>query len=234
MENNNEKKNNILMYLLGVVLLVVAFLGGFFLNRAMNSSSEDKNDKNNNENTNVEKVEPKEEKTVIGVMDSFIFEHGHLYIINNGDVYKYETIDKELTQKYGENIFSLTHSKCMIDNSDPYCMGNPPYDNKAIKVEGLSNVKRLKLFNKPLASDESFAIYAITEEGNVYSINIYPEVPTVSEFLSNNDVEDMLGTDQSAFEIILKNGKHMIYKWECTEADGNCTLDNSVIYEEKK
>lgn len=259
-ENNiekNAKKKNIFIYLIVFLLVVGAFFGGFFVKGLLKddskSNDEEKDiaekakniidgaeDKINDIKDKIDDVEEKKKeifntKSDVPIMDSFVFIQEKLFIINNGDVYSYEVTDEKLTNKYDSTIFSLTHSGCLYDNSSDYCKGNPIYYKTATKIDGLSNVKRLKIYNRAYATDESFDIFAITEDGNVYEINPYKSSDNVKAFLSNNDVEDMIGDGQSGYEFVLKNGKHMIYKWTCYYSEGDCdNMENTYIYEEKK
>ena len=187
-----------------------------------NEQNDNKKENNNIENDQIE---------VIPVMDNFVFKHGSLYFIYNKDVYKYETVDNEETNKYGYTIFSLTHSKCIIDNSDGYCKGNSMYSTKAEKIEGLENVKRLKLLNRPMATDESFVVYAITEEGNIYSIESTTNGVKVTKFLGNNDIMDMFGTEGNSYDILLKDGTYKEYKWNLKEGSD---FEWETSYEIKK
>ncbi len=230
-----KSKNGILNIIVIAALIITAFFGGFAVKGML--KEDDKKDKKEETNKTEEKIDNGnvEEKSDIPIMDSFVFVHEKLFIINNGDVYEYNITDKELTDKYKYTVFSLTHSGCLYDNSGNYCQGNPGYSKKANKIEGLSNIVKLKLYNRPYASDESFSVFAISKEGNVYEINPDAKEISFKEFLNNNDVVDMIGQEQGSYEIVLKNGKHMIYKWMCNYADVGCAeMENSFVYEEKK
>ena len=96
--------------------------------------------------------------------------------------------------------FLLTHSDCLRDGNSDYCKGNPVYGRKAVKVEGVDSVLRLKLTHKPGATDESFATFAIDATGNIYQLN----GNKATKYYGNNDVEDMISEN----EVILKDGTH--------------------------
>ena len=243
-ENTVEKKSGGkgLGIIISLILICAAFAGGYFTNQFMNkdsgksSSSEEKKEEKKEEtkedSTKEETKEDTANKESIPIMDNYIFSHGKLYIINDGNVYVYNGINDELTKKYGYDVYNLTHSGCIYDSSTDYCKGNPGYSIKATKIDGLSNVVKLKLYNRVGASDESFTVYAITEDGNVYSISTYND--SVSEFLADKNVKDMLAQNGDSYEILLKDGKHMIYKWSPDESDTNLVGKYKITYEEKK
>lgn len=211
MNYSEEKKrgNGLLITIIVVLLLIIAFFGGFFVKGMM---SEEKKD--NKEEAKEEKQE--EKKSNVPVTDTYAFGRSHLMFINDGDLYSYSVINERLTDLYPYTVYNITHSGCYYDNSRDYCVLNKEYSYRATKVDGLPKVKRIKLYNMPAATDESFSFFAITEVGDVYSIDDYKNTKP-NLFLENKDVEDMLGSTPNSIEILLKNGKHMIYSWEPEE-----------------
>ncbi len=211
-----------------IVMIIIFMLFTFGIGMYFGAELGPKKNKKSSNSVSVEekKVETKEE-SVVPVMDTFGFVHGSLYFIYDGDLYYYNVIDLDETNKWGYDVFSLTHSGCLYDNSSQYCQGNPPYDNKAQKIDGISNVKRIKVFNRVCATDESFDVFAIAEDGNVYKLDNGVAV----KFLGENDVEDMIVYgDMDGYEVILKNGKHMIYTADLNTGNFECTTN----YVEKK
>lgn len=187
-----------------VIALAISYGSGFILGKILYEKKdkiivkEQVNDKDDNQNDD-NKEESK--KDIVPYTDKFamrkVYEDLDFYLIDNGDLY------------YTNSDFVLTHSGCMFDSTNEYCKFNKDYGNKMTKVEGISNVKRVKMYNKPGATDESFQYYAITEDGNVYAL----KGTEVTVFLDNHDVEDMLAQNDG-IEILLKNGKHMLYSWK--------------------
>lgn len=194
------KKLSAFIIVIIVISLAISYGSGFILGKILYEKKdkiivkEQVNDKDD--------IKEESKKDTVPYTDKFamrkVYEDLDFYLIDNGDLY------------YTNSDFVLTHSGCMFDSTDEYCKFNKDYGNKMKKVEGISNVKRVKMYNKPGATDESFQYYAITEDGNVYAL----KGTEVTVFLDNHDVEDMLGRRYGGFEILLKNGKHMLYSWE--------------------
>ncbi len=201
------KKLSAFIVIIIIIALAISYGSGFILGKILYEKKdkiiikEQVNDKKDNQN---DENKEETEKNIIPYTDRFamrkVYEDLDFYLIDNGDLY------------YTNSDFVLTHSGCLYDSTNEYCKFNKDYGNKMTKVEGISNVKRVKMYNRPGATDESFQYYAITEDGNVYALN----GTKVTLFLDNHDVEDMLAQN-NGIEILLKSGKHMLYSWEIKE-----------------
>ncbi len=207
-----EKKNNktIIWGIVGLLLIVGAFFGGFLLNSG-NSKCKSEPAK-----TEEKKEEKQAEKSNIPVTDKFTVnlyaDSVGVYVIDNGDLYylKPEILDE------GTRYFLLTHSGCLSDGSSAYCKGNEPYNKKPVKVEGISNVVRVKLFNGYKSGGESFQTYAITKDGDVYEIN-----ENKAGKLAFTGVEDMVGNSNNEVVVVYKDGttkvSEYVYEGATTE-----------------
>ncbi len=143
---------------------------------------------------------------------------GDLYFIENGDLYYLK-----VTSSSEKNKFSfVTHSSCLSNSSSKYHdYACNYYSSMPVKVNEVSYVKRLRVFNKPFDNQDNFAIYAITEDGNIYSLN----EAVAKRFLGNNNIEDIVGQNDDSYELLLKNGTYMTYTWTCTS--GDCGKNNN-------
>lgn len=224
MENNNDVANNnevnqknkkspVLLIVI-VILIVGAFIGGF-LTKGMLSSEKENKEKEKSENVenvekteNTEKTEPTENveikeiteiKTNSPVMDNIVvnlYGGGYIYFLLDNDAYY---LKADLMED--GRFFLLTYAPCLRDNPDEdasYCDGNPIYKRKAIKVEGIEDVVKLRLLHRPGATDESFETFAVDKVGNAYII----KDGVATKYYGNNDVEDILSDTQ----VLLKDG----------------------------
>ena len=194
MENIEEKKrgNGLLITIVVILLLIASFFGGFFVKGLVTKDEKKEEPK---------KEEKKEEKKDnIPVTDKFLvnmfINSTGVYVIDNGDLYFLEAEEIE-----SGRFFLLTHSGCLSNGSSDYCKGNPIYSKRPEKVEGLSNVVRIKLFNGNRSGGEDPQVYAITASGDVYEIND-SKVGT----LAFTGVEDMVGTEDVGIMLKLKDG----------------------------
>lgn len=201
------KKLSAFIIVIIVIALAISYGSGFILGKILYEKKdkiiikEQENDKEDNQkDENNEDKEDKEnkEKAIVPYTDKYamrkVYENIEYYLIDDGNLY------------YTNKDFILTHSGCLYDSTSDYCKMNKEYSQRMTKVEGISNVKRIKMYNRPGATDESFDFFAITEDGNVYTLR----ETKATIFLDNHDVEDML-SGNDGIEILLKNGKHMLY-----------------------
>ena len=206
MENIEEKKrgNGLLITIIVILLLIIAFFGGFFVKGLVTKDKEKETPKEEEKVPYKEKetLKEKEKKDNIPVTDKFLvnlYANGTgVYIIDNGDLYFLEA--ELIDESYGR-YFLLTHSGCMSNGTDEYCKGNPIYSKMPDKIEGISNVVRIKLFSGHKSGGESFQVYAITASGDVYEINDHE----VGELVFTG-VEDMVGNDKNGIVLKLKDG----------------------------
>lgn len=199
MEEMKEKKDNKIIYIIIVVLLVIgAFAGGYFLNGSSNSKEECK-DEQDKTDKDVTPVDNKDTKTSGNPMDQIVvnlYGGGYVYFIYENDAYylKADLLD-------GSRWFLLTYSPCLREDKGDeaaHCEGNPVYNRKATKVEGLTDVIKLRLLHRPGATDESYETFAVDKSGNAYII----KEGVATKYYGNNDVEDILSDTQ----VLLKDG----------------------------
>ena len=187
-----KKRKGVLITILVILLPVVSFFGGFLAKGMM---KEDKKEKNIEEKDNKE-----EKKEEIPVTDKFIVnlytDSVGVYVVDNGELYYLKAEEME-----DGRFFLLTHSGCLSDGTSSYCKGNPIYSKKAVKIEGLTNVKRVKLFTGYKSDGENFQVYAITEDGNVYEINSNKKGE-----IAYTDVVDMVGDKDNKIVLKRKDG----------------------------
>ena len=206
MEDVQEKKDNKIIYIIIVVLLIIgAFAGGYFLNGSLNSSkcneeqentNKDKQDKTNTDVTPIEKTETKPSSKPMDNIVVNLYGGGYVYYIYNNDAYylKADLLDDS-------RWFLLTYSPCLREDKGDnaaYCEGNPVYNREAVKVEGITDVVKLRLLHRPGATDESFETFAVDKTGNAYIIRD----GVATKYYGNNDVEDIL----SDMQVLLKDG----------------------------
>ncbi len=195
MGENEKKKSSKILLLAFLLLIIFCFLGGYFLGASRKETSKESCKKEEKEEKKEE--EPKED--VIPLKDRFVINsYGYelyFYIIDNGSLYY---MYGDLSDSVRDII--LTHSGCLSNNTGEYCKGNPEYSKEAVKIETLENVRRVKLFNAPGATDESFAVFAITEDGNVYMVN----KEKASIYKDTKNVDDMIFKDDETITYILK------------------------------
>lgn len=198
------KKLSIFIIVIIVIALVISYGSGFILGKILYENEDkevyvikgqdcDKIDNQKDEDTLKDVVPYTDKYAIHKVYDDIEF-----YLIDNGNLY-YDT----------NSDCILTHSGCLYDSSSNYCKMNEKYSQRMTKVSLISNVKRVKVYNRPGATDESFQFFAITEDGNVYTLR----GNEATLFLNNHDVLDMLSQNNynNGIEILLKNGKHMLY-----------------------
>jgi len=151
--------------LLAIIFVLMGFATGYVIGEELG-----KKEVKCPKQTEEKKEEEKKEEVKVDATEKMIINlygaEGYLYYISDGDVYYLDA-----TNIGNDRLFYLTHAACMADNSSEYCKGNPPYSKKATKVEGLSNVIKLKIFNKSGATDESFEAYALDSNGKAYTLN---------------------------------------------------------------
>lgn len=191
-EPREKNKNNVLIYIvIAIISLVIGAIPAFIIGKSYsekkeplvnNNSNEEKEEikdcetpntekeENDNEEPSVEKQE--EEKENIPVGDSFTFNG----FINGGSFY---IIDSKKDVYYASSAYQfngaqriVTLDYCVDNPTDDYCDEmNPGYTQNFVKVENLSNVKKLKMYDNPHANDESFSTFAITYDGTVYILS---------------------------------------------------------------
>ena len=157
--------------------------------------------KSNSDNTEQKEEKKEEQKEEVNVSELDIVSvnlmSGEIYYISNGDLYFYKLKELESAR-----YFIITHSGCLSDNSSDYCKLNSPYyDQKPVKVEGVSNVVKIKLFNGYKSGGESFQTYAITESGDAYEIN-----EGKVGLLAFTNVIDMYGNKNNEVVVSYKDG----------------------------
>ena len=196
-----KKKNNLVTIIISAVLVLVAFVGGYFLSATLNNNEKTKCDAPiEDESKEKSKDEVKEEtKKATSVMDNIVvnlYDGGYVYFISDSSLYY---IEADLLED--NRWFLLTYAPCLRQDQGidaEYCYGNPVYERKAVKVEGIENVDKVRLLHRPGATDESFETFAIDQTGNAYIINKI----TATKYYGNNDVEDLL--DENT--VVLKDG----------------------------
>lgn len=199
------KKVSPAMYIVIAALIITAFFGGFAVKGMLKdddskSKKEEKTEETNTNQNTEEKQEEKKELDDSPVTDKFTVnlyaDSVGVYTIYNGDLYYLEPENMD-----DGRYFLLTHSGCLSDGSSEYCKGNPIYNRTPVKIEGLSNVKKIKLFNGNKSGGESFQNYAITEDGNVYEVN----KGSIGNLVFSN-VVDMIGDKDNQIIVVYKDG----------------------------
>lgn len=169
-KTSEKKSNNMLIYIaIAIVSLLIGAIPAFIIGKSYaektepveNNNSNEEKEENDNEEIPVEKEE--EEKEFVPVEDQFTFVNfGNqpvLYMIdNNKDVYYFS----------GKNNFMVTYDYCIDNPEAPYCNNKDVFFQDFIKIEGVSNVKKIKLYHNPYSTGESFSTFAITYDGVVY------------------------------------------------------------------
>ncbi len=206
MEEN--KKRNVLIIIVAIIGMLLAFGCGYVLSVSLTPATKCKDAPQTEEKKEEEKpTETDEEKKEVPVRDTFAINlmSGYVYVLNNGELYY---LEPDLLDDGGiSRYFLLTHSGCLADNSSDYCKTNPVYSKKAVKVNVEGSVTRVKTFNKKGATDESFSVYAILEDGSVYLIN----KTTATKVESLENVDDMLSQKIDKIDVLLKDGTHKNY-----------------------
>jgi len=200
MEEN--KKRNVLIIIVAIIGMLLAFGCGYVLSVSLTPASKCKVAPKEEK-----KEESKEEKKDIPVRDTFAINlmSGYVYVLNNGELYY---LEPDLLDDGGiSRYFLLTHSGCLADNSSEYCKTNPIYSKEAVKVNVEGSVTRVKTFNKKGATDESFSVYAILEDGSVYLIR----KTTATKVDGLENVDDMLSQNENSIDVLLKDGTHKNY-----------------------
>lgn len=214
-ENNNEEKYETIkqektkvgigMYIIVAALIITAFFLGFVVKGMLkdDGTKTNKEESKKEENTeNVEKdnkqeqdVEPQQETSATSPMDNIVvnlYGGGYIYYISEGKAYYLKADSLE-----NGRWFLLTYAPCLRDDHQgddkAYCDGNEVYKRRAVKVEGIDTVVKLRLLHRPGAKDESFETFAIDKLGKVYIIkdgiaSIYYEAEVVEDILFENQV----------------------------------------------
>lgn len=116
-----------------------------------------------------------------------------IYMLDNGNVY-YQTSASRFA---GLNV---------CPSKEEYCKGNPTYNNDMTKVEGVENVKRIKMTVDLGATDESFKYFAITTNGDVYTIDKH--TATKTELTNVDDLVNVnMNENDKYYEFQTKDGK---------------------------
>ncbi len=192
------KKHKRVVTIVTIIGMFIAFGCGYMLSVSMTPQAKCKDEPQKEDKEEVEnKVYPVRDTFAVNLMT------GYIYVVNNGELYY---LEPEVLDN-GERYFLLTHSGCLADNTTDYCKGNPVYGKTAVKVSGEAKVARVKTYNTKGATDESFSVYAILEDGSVYLID--KTTATKVEELAN--VDDMLGQNDGVIDVLLKDGTHKNY-----------------------
>ncbi len=208
LEEENKKKNSkTILTIIGIIITAIAFcLGGLVI--GMNISNNKREQVKCKEEESTEEVEIIEKKDDISYKDKVVYgNYGDifiLYAIDNGDVY-YKTSASRFA---GLNV---------CPSEEDYCKTNPTYNNDMNKIEGITDVKRLKYVSDLGASDERFIVYAITENGDVYTISGSKVTKTNLE-----NIEDLtyVSNINSYYEFSTKDGKTIK-----EQVNGSSTID---------
>ncbi len=202
MENTKTNSSGQFVILLfAFILVIAAFVGGYFVrdNDVFKTEKKEENEVIETTETTSKTVPTMDQFAINGYGDEIKF-----YMIDNGSVYY-------MYGNYATRDILLTHSSCLYDGSGDYCKGNPTYTKKATKVEGLSNVVRLKVYNSCFTTGEGFDVFAITEDGNIYRI----VANTAMKVFGDNNVDDMLTQTYQdgnyVTEVLLKDGTKTKY-----------------------
>ena len=132
------------------------------------------------------------------------------YDVNNegADVF-YAYIEDGYLYYFNENVRADGVAEGAFDFTSVFRSNMAEYDGIK-KYEGLSNIKKMKIYNTGTGVNP--VVFLITESGEVYSISIYTESELnakIYEGLKDYKVEDILshtGEMYSVFEVLLKDG----------------------------
>ena len=194
-----KKKGNIGIVITFIVIAFTFCVSGYSIRGMVDDFTKDNNKKEE------QKEEPKEPTTSdetkendnIPYSDKVVFStYGDMfviYMVNDGNLY-YQTSASKFA---GLNV---------CPSKEAYCKFNPTYNNDMTKVDGIENVKRVKMTIDLEASDERFKYFAITNDGNVYIVNNHTADKT-----NLTNVEDLVnissGESDNYYEFQTKDGK---------------------------
>ena len=193
LEDEKEKKKSNLPVIITCIVTAICFtIVGFTIRGLMvaNSKQEVKEeveeDKKEEETTTKSEI-PYSDKLVYSTYGDVL----NIYLLDDGYVY-YKTSASRFA---GINVCST---------KEEYCKTNPTYNNDMNKIEGLENIKRLKYVSNLAASDESFVLYAIANDGDVYKVE--GSKATKTDYTNVDDLT-YVDYDESYYEFSTLDGK---------------------------
>ena len=194
-----KKKGNIGIVITFIVIAFTFCVSGYSIRGMVDDFTKDNNKKEE------QKEEPKEpttsdetkEKENIPYSDKAVFStYGDMfviYMVSDGNLY-YQTSASKFA---GLNV---------CPSKEEYCKTNSTYNNDMTKVDGIENVKRVKMTVDLGATDERFKYFAITNNGDVYVVNNH-----TAEKTDLTNVEDLVninsGENDTYYEFQTKDGK---------------------------
>jgi hypothetical protein len=194
-KNENKKSSKVLVIVTFITIGLTFFISGYNVRGMFNDNKEETVKKEEKEE---EKKEEPTESTVssdVPYSDKVVYgSYGDiftLYLIDNGSVY-YKTSASRFA---GLNV---------CPTKEEYCKSNTSYNNDMVKISDIENVKRLKYVSDLDASDERFIVYAITNNGEVYTISGSTATKTD---LTNIDNLMYVDYDEKYYEFTTKDGK---------------------------
>ena len=156
-----KKNNNISMILSFVFISICLFISGYNVKGYLDSDKITKEEH--------DKLLEIEKKKIIDSRESNSYTERVVFSTYGEDNILY-LVDDDGNLYYknnAEHIAGLNLCPTAVD----YCNANSKYTNEMTKITGIEKVKKIRYVLDIAASDERFKLFAITENGDVYTVD---------------------------------------------------------------